>query len=122
MYDYEKPDNLAESLHLAVSKYADNKAIGTKTSSGDYDWVTYKELGRRVDNFRGGLASVGIGKDDFVGVICSNRVEWVVAAYSTYGRQARFVPMYEQEVHIRMEIHPHGRHGKSAHRLHRSYL
>ena len=97
-YELEKPDNLVEFLERSVAKYPDHPLFGTKNVSGTYDWVTYREVGRRVDNLRGGLARQGIGKGDAVGLIANNRVEWAVAAFATYGLGARFIPMYESEL------------------------
>jgi long-chain acyl-CoA synthetase len=94
----EKPDNLVEFLERSVARYPDNPLFGTKNADGIYDWVTYREVGRRVDLLRGGLAGQGIGKGDAVGLIANNRVEWAVAAFATYGLGARFIPMYESEL------------------------
>ena len=95
---YAKPDNLVESFESAVSKYTNNRFIGSKDQSGNYNWVTYGQIGERVDNLRGGLADIGIGRDDAVGIISTNSAEWVVCAFATYGLSARFVPMYEVEL------------------------
>ena len=101
MYQPEEPDNLVAFLEGSVAKYPDNFLFGTKSPDGIYDWITYREVGERVDNLRGGLASLGTGKDDAVGLIANNRVEWVVAAFACYGLGARYIPMYESElVHI----------------------
>jgi long-chain acyl-CoA synthetase len=98
MYQLDKPDNLVEFFENSVKKFADRPLFGTKNKIGTYDWITYKEFGRRVDNLRGGLAQMGIGKDDVVGVIANNRVEWAVAHFATLGLGGRFVPMYEIEL------------------------
>ncbi len=95
---YDKPDNLVESFESAVARFGANKFLGTKMVSGNYEWTSYEEVGRRVDDMRAALGSLGVGKDDAVGIIASNRVEWVVAAFATYGLGARFVPMYEKEL------------------------
>ncbi len=50
-----------------------------------------------VDQFRGGLASLGLKTSDRVAVISNNRVEWAVGAYATYGLGACYVPMYEKQ-------------------------
>ena len=97
-YELEKPDNLVEFLERSVAKYPDHPLFGTKNVSGTYDWVTYREVGRRVDNLRGGLTRQGIGKGDAVGLIANNRVEWAVAAFAAYGLGVRFIPMYESEL------------------------
>jgi len=95
---YEKPDNLVELFENAVEKFPGNKFLGTKNKSGVYEWVTYGETGKRVNAVRAGLAALGVGKNDSVGIIAGNREEWVVCAFATYGLGARFVPMYEKEL------------------------
>ncbi len=94
----DKPDNLIDWWEESVVKFADRKLFGTKNKNGVYEWVTYKEVGTRINNLRAGLAQLGIGNGDVVGVIANNRVEWPVAAFATWGRIARFVPMYEAEL------------------------
>ncbi|HAJ27747.1 MAG TPA: long-chain fatty acid--CoA ligase [Syntrophus sp. (in: bacteria)] len=97
-YQLDKPDNLVALLEESVAKYPKNRLFGTKNKQGAYEWVTYGEVGRRVDNLRGGLAKLGVKKGDAVGLIANNRVEWAVAAFATYGLGARYVPMYESEL------------------------
>jgi len=93
------PYNLVELFEEATKKFADLELFGTKdTDSGEYRWVTYRQVAERVDNLRGGLAGLGVGPGDGVAIISNNRVEWAVASYASYGRGARFVPMYEAEL------------------------
>ncbi|HUX42787.1 MAG TPA: AMP-binding protein [Rectinemataceae bacterium] len=95
---YDKPDNLVEVFEDTVARYPANRFLGTKGAGGDYEWASYGDIGKRVDSLRASLARLGVGKNDAVGIIASNRVEWVVAAFATYGLGARFVPMYEKEL------------------------
>jgi len=97
-YQLDKPDNLVALLEESVAKYPNNRLFGTKNKQGVYEWVTYREVGRRVDNLRGGLAKLGLKKGDALGLIANNRVEWAVAAFAAYGLGARYVPMYESEL------------------------
>ena len=98
MNQRKEPENLVEFLENSVAAFSNKPLFGTKNSLGVYEWVTYKDVGERVDNLRGGLAQIGVQKDDAVGIIANNRVEWAVAAFATYGRGGRFVPMYEAEL------------------------
>ncbi|MBN2179559.1 MAG: long-chain fatty acid--CoA ligase [Deltaproteobacteria bacterium] len=98
MYELEKPDNLVDLFERGVEKFPHNPLFGTKNDKGVYEWLTYEDVGRRVDKLRGGLATAGIGKGDAVGIIANNRTEWAVAAFATYGLGARFIPMYEAEL------------------------
>ena len=94
----EKPDNLVELFESSTEKFANNNLFGTKNKkSGAFEWITYGDVRKRVNNFRSGLAHLKIQKGDAVGIISSNRVEWAVAAFATYGLGAKFVPMYESE-------------------------
>jgi long-chain acyl-CoA synthetase len=97
-FTLDKPDNLVDWWGESVTKFADRKLFGTKDKNGVYKWVTYKEIGNRIDNLRAGLVQLGIGKDDVVGIIANNRLEWPVAGFATWGCLARFVPMYEAEL------------------------
>jgi len=93
------PDNLVELFENSVAKHKNYNLFGTKNKEKDgYDWVTYGQIAERVNNLRGGLASLGVEKGDGVGIIANNRNEWAIAAYATYGRCARFIPMYEAEL------------------------
>lgn len=94
----DKPDNLIDWWEESVAQFADRRLFGTKDKNGVYEWVTFKEVGTRINNLRAGLAQLGIDNGDAVGIIANNRVEWPVAAFATWGRIARFVPMYEAEL------------------------
>jgi long-chain acyl-CoA synthetase len=88
--------DLVDVLARSVKRHPGCNVFGTKTE-GEWRWLTYGEFGRRVDDFRGGLASLGIGQGDTVAVISANRVEWAIAAYAAYGLGARYCPMYESQ-------------------------
>ena len=96
-WQLDKPDNLVDFLEDSVKKYPDSKMLGTKNKAGEYEWITYREFGRRVDNLRAGLATLNIKKGDAVGIIANNRTEWAICAFAAYGLGARWVPMYEAE-------------------------
>lgn len=97
-YVLDRPDNLVEMFEESAKKYATNEWMGTKDSDGVYQWVTYEQVAQRVDDLRGGLAALGVDAGDTVAIIANNGVPWAVACYATYGRNARFVPMYEAEL------------------------
>ena len=97
-YRYDPPDNLVSLIEDSVATFSNNPLFGTKNAAGEYEWVTYGEVGRRIDNLRGGLARMGIKKGDAVGIIANNRTEWAVCAFAAYGLGARYIPMYEKEL------------------------
>ncbi|MCC6664499.1 MAG: long-chain fatty acid--CoA ligase [Polyangiaceae bacterium] len=92
----EQFKNLVDLCEKSCNKFKDRELFGTKVD-GSWKWMTYGEFGKLVDDFRGGLASLGVGAGDKVGIVANNRVEWAVAAYATYGLGAAFVPMYEAQ-------------------------
>ncbi|RMH20883.1 MAG: long-chain fatty acid--CoA ligase [Acidobacteria bacterium] len=89
--------DLVDVLQKSVAAFGDHNLFGTKRD-GVWQWITYREFGRRVDDLRGGLKTLGVGPGDTVAIISGNRVEWAVAAYATYGLGARFCPMYEHQL------------------------
>lgn len=93
-----KPENLVELFETAAKRFSTNSFIGTRGPYGEYHYVTFGEVKRRVDCLRAGLASLGVGPGDSVGIIGKNSVDWVVGVYATLGLRARYVPMYEAEL------------------------
>lgn len=99
MYQLMKPDNIVEILERSVAKFPQRPFLGTKNKTlKQYEWITYADFGKRVDNLRSGLSQLGIQKDDAVGIICNNSTDWAICFFATSGLDARFVPMYEAEL------------------------
>ena len=89
--------NLVEMQEDSCRKYAGNPLFGTK-KDGVFHWTTFEEFAQLVNDFRGGLASLGVGKNDKVAIISKNTVQWAVASYASFGLEAQFVPMYETQL------------------------
>lgn len=98
MWTYEKPDNLVEWWNESEKKHGSNVLFWVHDGQGGLNPIKYEEIGRRIANARGGLAQLGIGKGDAVGIIAPNCPEWAVLSYATYGRNGRYIPMYEKEL------------------------
>ena len=99
MYQLIKPDNVPEIVDQSVSKFSQRPFLGTKNKKlKQFDWITYADFGKRVDNVRSGLSRLGIQKDEAVGIISNNSTDWAVCFFATSGLGARFVPMYEAEL------------------------
>lgn len=92
-----KFENLVDVYEHAVSSFAERPLFGTKVD-GSWEWTTYADFQTHTEEVRGGLAALGVGSDDVVGIIANNRAEWAVGAYATYGLAARYVPMYESQL------------------------
>lgn len=95
---YEYPSNLVDMFEDSVKRFADRPLVGMKNANGEYEYKTYGQIARRVNDFRGGLAQLGVEKGDGVGLIINNSEAWCVIAFAAYGRGARLVPMYEKEL------------------------
>lgn len=91
-----KFSSLVEIYEQSIERFAADPLFGTK-EGGTWRWMTYGEFGRHTDEVRGGLAHLGVGNGDVVGIIANNRPEWAVGAYATYGLAARYAPMYESQ-------------------------
>lgn len=92
-----KFQTLVDMFETSVKQYGSRDLFGVKTN-GVWTWTKYAEVGKQVDAFRAGLASLGIKRGDNVAIISNNRVEWAVAAYACYGLGAALVPMYEAQL------------------------
>ena len=95
---YEQPDNLVDFFEQSAARYADNQFIGEKDAEGQYQWVTYRQIARRIDDLRGGFYAAGVRAGDTVGIIANNRKEWFIGEIAAQGLGAAYVPMYEKEL------------------------
>jgi long-chain acyl-CoA synthetase len=95
---YDKPDNLVEMFENTVSRSPNNEFIGEKDENGNYQWVTYGQIAKRINNLRAGFASLGLKAGDTAGIIANNRKEWIIGEMATQGLGAAWVPMYEKEL------------------------
>lgn len=92
-----KFSNLVEMFERSVSLYGPRELFGTKVD-GQWNWTTYAEMGKLVDDLRGGLAKLGLQRGDNLCIVSNNRVEWAVIAYACYGLGVSIVPMYEAQL------------------------
>jgi len=88
--------NLVDMFETSVEKFGPQKLFGTKRE-GKWQWSTFREIGKQVDDLRAGMAAVGIKAGDRVCVISNNREEWAIACYACYGLGAAMVPLYEAQ-------------------------
>ena len=96
---FDNPNNLVDLFEQSVAKFPNNRLFGTKNpESGQYQWVTFKQVADRVDNLRGALKKMGFSKGEKIGVILQNCTEWFILEQATHGLGGVFVPMYLQEL------------------------
>lgn len=89
--------NLVEMQESACEKFKHRELFGTKGESGVYEWIKYGEFAELVNHFRGGLASLGVVEGDVVAIISGNSTKWAIGAYASYGLQAQYIAMYENQ-------------------------
>jgi long-chain acyl-CoA synthetase len=92
-----KHDNTVTMFREAFQKFAARPLFGVRRD-GTWSWLTYGEVGKMVDDLRGGLASLGLAAKDHVAIVSNNRLEWAVAAWATQSLGAAYVPMYENQL------------------------
>ncbi|MFZ0492523.1 MAG: long-chain fatty acid--CoA ligase [Acidimicrobiia bacterium] len=90
-------ETLVDIYEHAVKEYVGRPVFGTKVGE-TWQWTSYEEFGRLVEQMRGGLAQLGVSPGDRVAIIANNRVEWAVVAGATYMLGATVVPMYETQL------------------------
>jgi long-chain acyl-CoA synthetase len=56
--------------------------------------ITYAEFGRAIREIAGGLASLGVGVGDNVGILCGTVPEWPLADFGSFAAGATVVPVY----------------------------
>ncbi|CAM9385783.1 unnamed protein product [Phaeothamnion confervicola] len=89
-------DTLVDMHLVTRQSFGDRPLFGTKRG-GEWQWLSYKDFGKKVDRCRAALASLGVRRGDTIASISNNREEWAVCAYATYSLGAAYVPMYEEQ-------------------------
>jgi long-chain acyl-CoA synthetase len=86
---------LTEMFDIVTSTYAnvDRPALMHKVQ-GKYQGISYSELRRKVELFALGLASLGVKRNDKIGIIAENRPEWVIADIAILSLGAVDVPLF----------------------------
>lgn len=62
-----------------MEKSGDGGKVFEKVELGEYEWLSYDEAFDSVVKFASGLAVLGHGKDERVGIFADTRVEWFLA-------------------------------------------
>ncbi len=88
--------SLVDMLDFSVARRPQQALFLTK-SGGRWSETSYGAFKQQVNDLRGGLATLGVGPRDRVGIIANNGIPWAAAAYASYGLGAAFVPMYESQ-------------------------
>lgn len=105
-------ETLDKLFDKSVATYGDRKCFGVrevfgedeettksgkvfkKLSLGDYKWMTYNEVDKKVDNISKGLLSLGIQSKTHVALFAETRVEWIISAQALFRINAPVVTLY----------------------------
>ena len=88
--------NLLEMQEESCRQFKNCPMLGSKINLR-WEWMNYGTFAKYVNEIRGGLKQLGVGKGDTVGLISRNSPEWMLVAYATYGLGAKIAPMYENQ-------------------------
>ncbi|XP_050037692.1 fatty acid CoA ligase Acsl3-like [Dermacentor andersoni] len=103
---------LDELVRRAIRSHAKRPALGTrrvlgrrdevqpngkvfkKLVLGEYEWLTYEEVDRKVDLTARGLLSIGARPRQFVAILAETRAEWLLTAQACFRTNIPLVTLY----------------------------
>jgi long-chain acyl-CoA synthetase len=91
--DITGESTMATLAKLAAERYGDTMAVRWPADGG-WRELTYVELWERVRDLAVGLAGLGVGVGDRVGILANTRVEFTIADFAASAAGAVVVPVY----------------------------
>ena len=91
---------VAQLLFDAMHNYQDRWCLGTRSADGEYQWMTYAELARRVRSFRAGMQRAEIDglklqRRSLIGLAAAvNSADWIVADIACFACGLISVPIH----------------------------
>jgi long-chain acyl-CoA synthetase len=86
-------DTVASLPSRAAERFAENVAARYR-QDGEWQQLSYAEVGRAIDEIALGLAELGIKPGDRVCVLANTRIEWTLVSYGISAAGATVVPIY----------------------------
>jgi long-chain acyl-CoA synthetase len=83
------PASLDESARRVENKTAFQMKVGS-----EFQGVTFGELRQQARGLASGLIAMGLNRGDRVGIVCENRLEWMIAYLATSYAGGVAVPVY----------------------------
>jgi len=71
-------DTLTQMFQESVQKFADYPALSSKVA-GEYQAISYREMGAKVRTLLSGLVALGVLKGDRIALIAERRPVWAIA-------------------------------------------
>lgn len=72
----------------------ENGKIFKKLVLGDYEWMTYEEVDRKIDHTARGLLFIGVKPGHYLAVFAETRVEWLLTAQACFRTNIPLVTLY----------------------------
>ena len=85
--------SLAEMFFDVADRFSSKTAYMYK-KDGSYQSIIFKDMAENVNNVAGGLADLGVKKDDKVALLSENRLSWAISDYGILALSAVNVPIY----------------------------
>lgn len=110
--DFPGLDTLDKLFDAAVKKFPEHDCLGTrerlseenevqangkvfkKLILGEYRWLSYEDVGQRVNSFGRGLSALGLKPKDKIAIFCETRAEWMIAAQACFKFNFPLVTIY----------------------------
>ena len=81
------------ALDESARRFEDKTAFQTKVRS-EFEGLTFGELRQQARGFASGLIAMGLNRGDRVGIVCENRLEWIVGYLGISCAGGVAVPIY----------------------------
>src|SRR5512147_1825160 len=85
--------SIVHMLLNSVNEYGDRTALLSR-QGGDYERMSYRDLGRQVEDLTHGLAALGLRPGDPVAILSANRPEWPIADFAILALRALSIPIH----------------------------
>jgi long-chain acyl-CoA synthetase len=96
-------ENLVDMVFQTIDRLPGKLAYSWR-EQGQYVGLTYAQFGQRVEQFALGLKSLGIGFDDKVALLSTNRIEWPIADIGIMSLGAVTCPIYPTSTPSQVEF------------------
>src|SRR5438034_4500513 len=74
--------SIPDMLRQRVADSPDRPALAFPTPAEEIAWLTWAEVDQRVTALAAGLTRLGVAPGDRVAILCSTRVEWILADFA----------------------------------------
>lgn len=94
---YEDGKTLYEVFQRGLKVSGNGPCLGYRKLGRPYQWLKYKQVSDRAENFGSGLLQRGLkpNPDTFIGIFAQNRPEWIIGELACYTYSMVVVPLYD---------------------------